>query len=391
MDNQIPTTSKNSWFKHNINGLITRLCCAECSVPYKNGTELRLFSNGTVVGPNIIQPFFMAFILLVPGGIMGNTNLQQARKNKKDEFYTQLCDIENELKHYKEHFKDKTILCNCDDPRVSNFFHYFSYNFEFLGLKKLITTCYKSQEVDLFSQSNSERAIYLEYTGNKTGGRVPVAEEIGIEHLKGNGDFRSPECIELLKQADIVVTNPPFSLFREYIALLMKYKKKFVIIGNKNAITYKEVFKLIAADKLWLGVRNINQDMWLFLPNNCEKYEKIIEGKKSKHIMACWFTNLEIPKRHEKLILYKNYTPAEYPKYDNYDAINVDKVTDIPCDYNGIMGVPITFLDKYNPNQFEIIGNMASTTVDEISKGYPFIDKKRKYARILIRKRGITQ
>ena len=352
MDNQIPTTSKNSWFKHNINGLITRLCCAECSVPYKNGTELRLFSNGTVVGPNIIQPFFMAFILLVPGGIMGNTNLQQARKNKKDEFYTQLCDIENELKHYKAHFKDKTVLCNCDDPRVSNFFHYFSYNFEFLGLKKLITTCYKSQEVDLFSQSNSERAIYLEYTGNKTGGRVP---------------------------------------FREYIALLMKYKKKFVIIGNKNAITYKEVFKLIAADKLWLGVRNINQDMWLFLPNNCEKYEKIIEGKKSKHIMACWFTNLEIPKRHEKLILYKNYTPAEYPKYDNYDAINVDKVTDIPCDYNGIMGVPITFLDKYNPNQFEIIGNMASTTVDEISKGYPFIDKKRKYARILIRKRGITQ
>lgn len=333
----------------------------------------------------------MAFILLVPGGIMGNTNLQQARKNKKDEFYTQLCDIENELKHYKEHFKDKTILCNCDDPRVSNFFHYFSYNFEFLGLKKLITTCYKSQEVDLFSQSNSERAIYLEYTGNKTGGRVPVAEEIGIKHLKGNGDFRSPECIELLKQADIVVTNPPFSLFREYIALLMSYQKKFVIIGNKNAITYKEVFKLIAADKLWLGVRNINQDMWLFLPNNCEKYEKIIEGKKSKHIMACWFTNLEIPKRHEKLILYKNYTPAEYPKYDNYDAINVDKVTDIPCDYNGIMGVPITFLDKYNPNQFEIIGNMASTTVDEISKGYPFIDKKRKYARILIRKRGITQ
>lgn len=382
MDNQIPTTSKNSWFKHNINGLITRLCCAECSVPYKNGTELRLFSNGTVVGPNIIQPFFMAFILLVPGGIMGNTNLQQARKNKKDEFYTQLCDIENELKHYKEHFKDKTILCNCDDPRVSNFFHYFSYNFEFLGLKKLITTCYKSQEVDLFSQSNSERAIYLEYTGNKTGGRVPVAEEIGIKHLKGNGDFRSPECIELLKQADIVVTNPPFSLFREYIALLMSYQKKFVIIGNQNAITYKEVFPLLKTNKVWPGYNHVKE----FLQ---------ADGSVKKFGNIQWFTNLDISKRHEELILYKNYTPAEYPKYDNYDAINVDKVADIPCDYDGVMGVPITFLDKYNPIQFEIIGATESEgkgfsqglwlQATKISQ--PMINNTKLYKRLFIRKR----
>ena len=313
---------------------------------------------------------------------MGNTNLQQARKNKKDEFYTQLCDIENELKHYKEHFKDKTILCNCDDPRVSNFFHYFSYNFEFLGLKKLITTCYKSQEVDLFSQSNSERAIYLEYTGNKTGGRVPVAEEIGIKHLKGNGDFRSPECIELLKQADIVVTNPPFSLFREYIALLMSYQKKFVIIGNQNAITYKEVFPLLKTNKVWPGYNHVKE----FLQ---------ADGSVKKFGNIQWFTNLDISKRHEELILYKNYTPAEYPKYDNYDAINVDKVADIPCDYDGVMGVPITFLDKYNPIQFEIIGATESEgkgfsqglwlQATKISQ--PMINNTKLYKRLFIRKR----
>ena len=292
---------------------------------------------------------------------MANKTLQQARKNKYDEFYTQLPDIENELKHYHAHFKGKTVLCNCDDPRVSNFFHYFSYNFEHLGLKKLITTCYKSQERDLFSQNDSEHAIYLEYTGNKTGGRVPKPEEIGIKHLKGDGDFRSPECIELLKEADIVVTNPPFSLFREYVAQLVEYNKKFLIIGNKNAITYKGIFELISKNKLWLGVRNINQDMWLLLPDDCEKYEKMINGKKSKHIMACWFTNLDHKKRHEKLILYKKYTPEAYPKYDNYDAINVDKVADIPYDYDGVMGVPITFLDKYNPEQFEIVAFRKGT------------------------------
>lgn len=289
---------------------------------------------------------------------MANKTLQQARKNKSDEFYTQLPDIEAELKHYKEHFKGKTVLCNCDDPRISNFFHYFSYNFEFLGLKKLITTCYKSQERDLFSQNNSERAIYLEYTGNKTGGRVPVAEEIGIKHLKGDGDFRSPECIELLKQADIVVTNPPFSLFREYVAQLIEYNKKFIILGNQNAITYKDIFKLISENKIWLGrsLSYIAFQVPSYYQEKSTRYWQDGNGQKWRSMgNVCWFTNLDIAKRHEELILYKQYTPQEYPKYDNYDAINVDKTADIPCDYDGVMGVPITFLDKYNPNQFEII------------------------------------
>ena len=182
-----------------------------------------------------------------------NKNLRSAKTDKKDEFYTQLSDIEKELKHYKNHFKDKVVLCNCDDPRVSNFFHFFSYNFEKFGLKKLIATCYKSQDSDLFSQNNSERAIYLEYTGDKNGNNVPDVSEIGIKHLQGDGDFRSKECIELLKQADIVVTNPPFSLFREYVAQLVEYDKKFVIIGNLNALTYRDIFKLIKENKLWFG------------------------------------------------------------------------------------------------------------------------------------------
>ncbi len=182
-----------------------------------------------------------------------NKNLHKASQAKKDEFYTQLSDIEKELGHYKNHFKNKVVLCNCDDPRVSNFFHYFSYNFENLGLKKLITTCYKNQQPDLFSRNDSEKAIYLEYSGDKNNNKVPDPEEIGIKHLQGNGDFRSEECIGLLKQVDIVVTNPPFSLFREYVAQLIKYKKKFIIIGHQNAITYKEIFKLIKENKLWMG------------------------------------------------------------------------------------------------------------------------------------------
>ena len=183
----------------------------------------------------------------------GNKSLNAANKAKEDEFYTELSDIENELKHYKQHFKGKTVLCNCDDPRISNFFHYFSHNFEALGLKKLITTCYKSQERDLFSSNDSERAIWLEYNGDRNGNRVPDPEEIGIHYFNGDGDFRSPECIELLKEADIVVTNPPFSLFREYVAQLIKYDKKFVILGNQNAITYREIFSFIQSDRLWLG------------------------------------------------------------------------------------------------------------------------------------------
>lgn len=313
---------------------------------------------------------------------MANETLHKAMKEKNDEFYTQLSDIENELCHYKDFFNGKTVLCNCDDPRISNFFHYFSYSFEHLGLKKLITTCYKSKDMDLFSQNNSEQAIYLEYNGDKNGNRIPDVEEIGIKPLKGNGDFRSDECIELLKEADIVVTNPPFSLFREYVAQLIKYEKKFIIIGNKNAITYKEIFPLIKENKMWLGYRNINKDMWLFLPDDTEKYEKIIDGKKYKHIMACWYTNIETTKRYEELELYKKYNPQEYPKYDNYNAINVDKVDDIPVDYDGVMGVPITFLDKYNPNQFEIIKFRKGDDDKDLS-----INGKCPYFRILIKRK----
>ncbi len=323
---------------------------------------------------------------------MANKTLRQARKNKSDEFYTQLPDIEAELKHYKAHFKGKTVLCNCDDPRVSNFFHYFAYNFEHLGLKKLIATCYKSQEADLFSQNNSERAIYLEYTGNKTGGRVPLAEEIGIKHLKGDGDFRSPECIELLKQADIVVTNPPFSLFREYVAQLVKYDKKFIILGNQNAITYKETFKLIKENKIWLGASIHSGDREFQIPSyypiTAAGQRIDTHGNKFIRVKGVrWWTNFDYKERHEELILYKKYTPEEYPKYDNYDAINVDKTADIPCDYYGVMGVPITFLDKYNPDQFEILG-LDDHRVDWRGRG-PDINGKALYRRIIIkRKRG---
>lgn len=295
------------------------------------------------------------------GNNIKNKDLRKAKRNKKDEFYTMLTDIEKEMRHYKEHFKDKAVYCNCDDPRVSNFFHYFSYNFKQLGLKKLITTCYKNQNMDLFSMNDSEQAIYLEYEGEKNGGNVPTPEQIGIKHLKGDGDFRSEECIELLKQADIVVTNPPFSLFREYVAQLIEYDKKFIIIGNVNAITYKEIFKLIKDNNLWLGPSIHSGDREFGVPDDyplraagCRKDEK---GRKFIRVKGVrWFTNLDYTERHEDLILYKNYSPEEYPKYDNYDAINVDRVADIPVDYEGYMGVPITFMDKYNPEQFEIIG-----------------------------------
>ena len=287
---------------------------------------------------------------------MANTNLKQAMKNKKDEFYTQLSDIENELSHYKNFFKGKTVLCNCDDPRVSNFFRYFSYSFEHLGLKKLITTCYKNQNIDLFSKNDSEQAVYLEYTGDKDGNRVPDINEIGIKPLKGDGDFRSQECIELLKQADVVVTNPPFSLFREYVAQLVKYNKKFLIIGHQNAITYKEIFKLIKANKIWLGY-GFKGGASHFINPYYTDYATATNHKEGMIRVSgvVWFTNIEMTKRYEDLDLYKKYNPEEYPNYENYNAINVDKTSDIPMDYDGIIGVPITFLDKYNPNQFEII------------------------------------
>lgn len=283
--------------------------------------------------------------------------LKDAKANKKDEFYTQLSDIEKELKHYKKHFKDKVVLCNCDDPRVSNFFHFFSYNFEKFGLKKLIATCYKNQDMDLFSKNESEKAIYLVYEGDKNGDFVPNPEEIGIKHLKGDGDFRSKECIELLKQADIVVTNPPFSLFREYVAQLVEYDKKFVIVGHQNAITYLEIFKLLKENKLWLGY-GFTGGAGHFINTQYENYATASDKKEGMIRVSGvhWFTNLDINKRHEDIILHKNYTPEEYPKFDNYDAININVTKDIPCDYSGAMGVPITFMDKYNPDQFELIG-----------------------------------
>lgn len=288
-----------------------------------------------------------------------NRSLGNAQKAKEDEFYTQLTDIERELKHYRKHFAGKVVYCNCDDPRVSNFFHYFSYSFERLGLKRLITTCYKNQKADLFSQNDSERALYLEYEGDKNQNMVPDPDEIGMKLLDGDGDFRSQESIELLKKADIVVTNPPFSLFREYVAQLIKYDKKFIIVGNQNAISYRDIFKLIKENKIWLGSNS--GDMKFRVPESYEprKVRFWIDenGQKWRSLgNACWFTNLDLPRRHENLILYKKYTPEEYPTYDNYDAIEVSKVVDIPVDYDGVMGVPLTFLSKHNPDQFEILG-----------------------------------
>lgn len=272
-----------------------------------------------------------------------NKSLHAAKASKKDEFYTQLSDIEKELWHYTDHFKGKVVFCNCDDPRVSNFFHFFTYNFERLGLKKLITTCYKNQQPDLFSKEDSEKGIYLEYSGDKNKNRVPDPDEIGIHELKGDGDFRSEECIELLKQADIVVTNPPFSLFREYVEQLITYNKKFLIIGSVNARHYKEIFKLIKDNRLWLGY-------------NCTRFFSKPDGSIFETARTFWYTNLDIDKRHEELTLYKKYSADEYPSYDNLDAIDVSKTNEIPYDYDGLMGVPDGLLDNYNPDQFELIG-----------------------------------
>lgn len=303
-----------------------------------------------------------------------NKNLHAAKNSKKDEYYTQLADIERELKYYKNHFKGKVVYCNCDDPRISNFFHYFSYNFKKLGLKKLITTCYKSINPELFSKNDSDRAIYLEYTGDKNGNNnVPNVDEIGIIHLKDDGDFRNPESIELLKQADIVVTNPPFSLFREYVAQLMVYDKKFIIIGNINAISYKECFEAIKENKMWLGY-------------NCVRHFAQPDGTMYETARTYWYTNLDIAKRHEDIILYKTYQGNEgnYPHYDNYDAINVDRTQDIPVDYAGVIGVPITFLDKYNPAQFDIVKFRKGDDEKDLS-----INGKFPYFRILIKNKKI--
>ena len=309
---------------------------------------------------------------------MATKTFNKAKKNKADEFYTQFSDINNELCHYKKEFRDKVVFCNCDDPYESNFFKYFAMNFNHFGLKKLIATCYvgspiANTQLSLFDDepvenrtTKSPHKIEIVEVESRTGDREYYGladveyllrnKKNVLTRLKGDGDFRSEECVELMKEADIVVTNPPFSLFREYVAQLIEHDKKFIIIGNKNAITYKEIFTLMQQEKMWLGYRSINADMWFVVPDNYD-HEKVVDGQRVKHIMGCWFTNLETTKRHENMILYKQYTPEKYPRYVNYDAIEVSKVAEIPRDYEGAMGVPITFLDKYNPRQFKLIGS----------------------------------
>lgn len=316
-----------------------------------------------------------------------NKLMHKAKESKSDEFYTQLFDIENELKYYKDHFKDKIVYCNCDDPRTSNFFKYFFLNFKELGLKKIIASCYKKQESDLFNNKEFERGFFYEYSGTLDK-KIKLSAD-NMTHFNGDGDFRSSESIELLKQADIIVTNPPFSLFREYIEQLVKYDKKFLVIGNINAITYKEIFKLIKNNKAWLGVHLGRGISGFIVPEHYELYgtEAHVDSFGNKIISpnnCLWLTNLDTSKRHENITLTKKYygNEIEYPHYDNYDGINVNKTKDIPLDYMGAMGVPITFLHKHNPEQFEIIKFRKGDDEKDLS-----INGKCPYFRILIRKR----
>lgn len=335
-----------------------------------------------------------------------NSYLHAAEKAKQDEFYTQLDDIAKELKFYKPHFKDKVVLCNCDDPYESNFFKYFALNFNVLGLKKLIATCYNGSpiagdELPLLFEATDEEPKKIAYkveitevTDYNGDGAINLTDvqyliqnnKNVLSLLKGNGDFRSQECVELLKEADVVVTNPPFSLFREYVAQLMYYEKKFLIIGNMNAITYKEIFPLIKDNKLWLGVtRHGTGSMWFRVPKDfpTKTGQKVEKGIRYQTIgSTAWFTNLDHSLRHEEIVLYKSYNKEEFPDYDNYNGINVNKVTDIPFDYDGFMGVPITFLGSYNPDQFEIIRfRKGNDDKDLCIKG------KCPYFRILIRRK----
>jgi len=318
-----------------------------------------------------------------------NKLLQKAKESKSDEFYTQLSDIESELQHYKGHFKDKVVFCNCDDPKTSNFFHYFTSNFKELGLKKVIAACYRKQERNLFNTKEFESGFFYEYSGAKGEKIKPSSND--VIHFKGDWDFRSSESIELLKQADIVITNPPFSLFREYVDQLVKYDKKFLIIGNINAITYKEIFKLIKEDKAWLGI-NLGRGISGFIvPEHYELYwtEARIDNLGNRIISpnnCLRLTNLDTSKRHEDTVLTKRYfgNETEYPVYDNYNGINIDKTTDIPLDYSGVMGVPITFLHKYNPEQFEIIKFRKGNDEKDLS-----INGKCPYFRILIKNKRI--
>lgn len=343
-----------------------------------------------------------------------NTNLHKANQAKKDEFYTQLVDIENELRHYKEQFRGKVVYCNCDDPFESNFFKYFANSFNALKLKKLITTSYvpspiTGNQLPLLSIEGLKpegkepfRIEINEVSDNNADGAIDLADVEWLlknnantaKPINGNGDFRSKECIELLKEADIVCTNPPFSLFREYIAQLVEYNKKFLILGDQNAITYKETFKLIKENKLWFGYDN-NGTKWFQVPENydipTESRKKVVDGIKYFSMgRIMWYTNLDTTKRHEKMTLYKKYTPAEYPKYDNYDAIEVSKVSDIPMDYSGAMGVPITFVDKYNPDQFEILG-IANSARWIGYECLTIIQGNRIYNRILIKNKEFNK
>lgn len=300
-----------------------------------------------------------------------NSNLHTAKSAKNDEFYTQLSDIEKEMKHYKDFFRGKKVLCNCNDDRWSSFFKYFSMNFEHLGLTKL--TC--------VSYNKDGHGVKYVFEGAVNKNRMVDDEEIVITELNGHGDFRDEECRVLLAEADVVVTNPPFSLFREFIALMMEFNKKFIIIGNQNSITYKEIFPLIKNNQMWWGVGDCVR--WFLYPNNQDnKITKlnesgyaIVEAARSR-----WFTNIEHSKRHLPLDLYKRYNPTEYPKYDNYDAIDCGKTAEIPMDYDGVIGVPITFLDKYCPEQFEIVKFRKGDDEKDLS-----INGKCPYFRILIR------
>ncbi|MDR3301021.1 MAG: adenine-specific methyltransferase EcoRI family protein [Spirochaetaceae bacterium] len=347
---------------------------------------------------------------------MGNKTLNSAGKAKNDEFYTQISDIAKECSHYKEHFKGETIFCNCDDPYESEFIKYFALSFNHLGLKKLLASCYigspiANTQLSLFDYESAEnkttksphRIEITEVADEDAEGLrgLPLVENLlrnrknALARLQGDGDFRSAECVEMLKEADIVVTNPPFSLFREYVAQLMEYDKKFLIIGNKNAITYKETFKLIKENKMWIGRMPMGTDMLFNVPGKYSKNflenkkegsaYRIVDGVIKGRSQACWFTNIDHKKRHEKFRFYRKYTAELYPHYDNYDAIEVSKVADIPEDWDGVMGVPITFLDKYNPAQFEIIG-IDRYVEDNPHYGQRFkLDGKEIYARILIK------
>lgn len=344
-----------------------------------------------------------------------NTNLNKASKAKKDEFYTQLTDIEKELRHYKDQFRGKVVYCNCDDPFESNFFKYFASNFNALELKKLITTSFSGSPI------TGKQLSLLDIEGLKPKGKQPFKIEISnvpdkntdgaidltdVEWLlkqdanvstplKESGDFRSEECIDLLKQSDIVVTNPPFSLFREYITQLMKFNKKFLILGNQSAIIYKEIFQYIKENKLWLGYDN-GGTKWFEVPKDyyipTESRKKIVDSVQYFSMGSImWFTNMDTTKRHEELVLYKKYRAEEFPMYDNYDAIEVSRFHDIPMDFSGVMGVPITFLDKYNPDQFEIVGSNRGIDQDPkriYGKG-SYLNGKETFKRLFIKNKKV--